>query len=208
MLFVLLLCVLAGAGGLSSDEAAPSRPSSPVAVKIRSPKYEYKVLVHSVKDIDFKNFQYHLFGQWVRLRSGSMKGTEPLLKGEELPIHIEVSLRHVRYFDFQEGEPRHALISLDFFSVGASSSDQGFILLFELINGHPVVRQQFEYDRQAPEAEDTFDAKLGLLTIKARAQDASPHCCPENLETDEFAWQGQEFRLRNRKIQKLPPSNN
>jgi hypothetical protein len=80
------------------------------------------------------------------------------------------------------------------------------VLLFEIVNSHPVIAQQFEYDLRAPAAGDAFDKEKKVLTIKARAEDGSSHCCPLNLETDEFKWQGQRFRLTHREISTLSKS--
>jgi len=202
----LVILLFAGTGGSLHSNGA-SRPGYPVAVKVTFPRHEYKEIVRSVKEIDFKNLGYRLFDTRIHLRNGSAKKNQRI-EGTEASEHIEVSLKRTWYFDFQDGLPRHALVSLDYFDAAGSSSYDGILLLFTIINGHPVVSQQFDYDRQAPGTGDTFNTKLGLLTIKARAEDDSAHCCPENLETDESAWQGQKFKLRNRKIQKLAQSNN
>ena len=203
-----LIYLLAVTFRLPSPHAIPtSMLGGRGAVNVAFPQYEYKSDVHSIREIDFKNFQYRLLGERVRLRNGLMNGDARRLEGENVRIHLEVTLKHVWYFDFHDDQPRHALISLNFFSVGASSSERGFLLLFEIINGHPVITQQFDYDRQAPGAGDNFNWKLGILTIKGRADDDSPHCCPENLETDAFRWRGQKFALRTRKITKLPLSS-
>jgi hypothetical protein len=163
-------------------------------------------VVHSIKEIDFKNLNYNFLGERIRLRNGSMRGTARPLKGEESPPRLEVTLKWVRYFDLQDGRPLHALISVEFFSVSGSSSDREFVLLFGIMDSHPVIEQQFDYDLQALGAGDAFDEKTGILTIKARAQDGSPHCCPQNLEADEFKWQGQRFTLMDRKIMSVSKS--
>jgi len=214
---LLLLCFLAGVSDRSSLDVVSSTPLEyPVAVKVTSPRNVYRDVAHSTKEIDFKNLTYHLLGERIRLHNGFMRGNAHPLEGEEYPPHIEVTLKRISYFDFQNGHPRSeerrvgkecvSTLSLDFFSVGASSSDIGLVLVFGIVDNHPVVMQQFEYDRQAPGAGDNFDEETGALTIKARARDDSPRCCPENLETDEFKWQGQAFRLIHRKILSLAKS--
>jgi hypothetical protein len=176
----------------------------PAAVTVTFPRYEYKLKERSLKSIDFKDLRYHLFGksllfnESIRLHNGS--GSEYRRKEG---IHTELSLKNIWYFGVQNDQPHYALVYLDFFSVGGSSSDYGFILLFTIENGHPVIIQQLDYDRQAPGTAVHFNVGRGELIIKARARDGSAHCCPESLETDEFRWTGRIFKLRNRTITKL-----
>jgi len=187
-------------------DSVSAETNYPVAVNTSSLKHKYSEIAGSINDIDFRNYRYSLGGETYVLQNGSSH-KDRRIKGTDARAHSDVSIRHLWYFDVEKERPRRALISIQLTTTAASSSDTGYMLLFEVVDSHPVITQQFEYDLHAPGTGETFDDKSRLLTIKARAQDGSPHCCPENLEIDEFKWMGHKFNLMHRDISKLSNVN-
>lgn len=196
-----LICALMTAAGLSFSQNSKAKLKFPIAVTVSFPHHEYTQIAASIKGVDFRNFDYRLDGERIRLRNGLMRASYSGGGG------TEIKLERVSYFDFHNGAPIHAVLTLDDFSFGGSSSDDGVLLVFGVIDRHLVLEQQLEYDRQSPRTGNAFDKKTGRLTISARASDDSAHCCPENVETDEFKWDGEKFKLMHRRIDALPPGS-
>lgn len=199
-------CFLLFVGWLFCCRNLSAQTNYPVAVNTTSLKQKYSEIARSIDEIDFRNYQYSLDGETYVLRNGSSH-KDQRIKGTDAKAYSDAAVRHIWYFEGEKEQGRYALISIRLTTTAASSSDRGYVLLFEVVDNHPVITQQFEYDLQAPGTGATFDDKSRLLTIKARAQDDSPHCCPENLETDEFKWTGGKFNLTHRGISKLANVN-
>lgn len=177
----------------------PRKEKLPPAVEVSFPKRQYTQTADSIRGIDFKNRSLHLSGEKVRLRNGFYQYSG-LVAGTDAFFRYAVQLEKVIYFGNQEGGPQMALVSLDFFEAAGSSTDQGIILVFSLIDKRLALLQELTYDRQAPGAGEIFHPRLKILTIKARASDGSAHCCPQYLETARFRWNRTRFELVNRKI--------
>jgi len=154
------------------------------AVSITFPAYQYAEHVQSLGDVDFRNFSYPSLydsGEPYQLHNGSYK--------DEAAGHLEVTLNHAWRFG------AYALVSLDVFSAGGSSSNYGLMYLFGLKAGRPVIQQQFVYDLQANGSGAWFNDKTRSLTIKARSSDDSPHCCARHLDIATYVFQGDNFEL-------------
>src|SRR5436309_2096500 len=129
MTALLAMCLLVPmAGSLSIGMNYETPPKYPVAVSVKYPHYKYKQIVHSIKGVDFKNFEYRLFGTCIHLHNGFSDKNECIHEADSMGV-FKVSLDQVWYFDIQRGQPQHALVSLDFFEAVGSSSDTGIILL-------------------------------------------------------------------------------
>lgn len=154
------------------------------AVSITLPGFEYDEPAQSLREVDFRNFSYPaLYESTERytLRNGSYR--------DEAAGHLEVTENHVWRF----GE--YALVSLDVFSAGGSSSNDGLLYLFGLKSGRPAILQRFVFDLQAPGSGVWFNEKVRSLTIKTRSSDDSPHCCPKYLDIAIYAWNENRFEL-------------
>lgn len=177
----LLLCFAVILPGSPSPQAeASSSLKYPAAVRVTSPNGQYRRRVRSLREVDFKNLSYSLSGEHFLLRNGSARG-EKVIEGTVATERFDIGLDCIWYFDFQDHQARRALISLWVVEAVGSSSNTGFILLFEIVNGHATITRQFAYDLQAPGTGAVFNPKTGLLRIKARANDGSAHCCPQTL---------------------------
>lgn len=201
---LLVLCVAVLFGTSPASQAAGSSSLKyPAAISVTAPMRQYGGSVRSLEDVDFKNRSYSLYGERFHLRNGSFQ-RDKVIEGTVGTERFDADLDRIWYFDFQDHQPRHALVSLQIEEAVGSSSNTGFLLLFEIVNGHLTITQQFAYELQAPGTGRVFNPKTGWLTIKARANDGSAHCCPQNLETAVFKWQGQNFKLIHRDITNLP----
>lgn len=190
--FCLLLPLLRG--------QVSSGPKYENAVGVSFPGHSYGPTYPSIKAVDFRNFSHRLYGDAVRLRKGKFsKNYRPE------PGITEVTLDKIVYFGASV-EKDHVLLVFDYFSAVGSSSDRGIVQVLTLRDGHPIVTQELDYDRQAPGTGESFDPKKLVLTITARASDQSAHCCPENIEKEIFEWDGSRFTLRRSIVSKLPAS--
>lgn len=158
------------------------------AVSVTFPNYKYDVAVASLKEFDFKNQKYPLLGSFRKLKNGEYKKDTWPKGGDE-----EIKLEKVQLFDDVYGKSTHALLEFDCFSAGASSSDEGVLLVISLRDNKPAIVQELEYDRQADTIGDKFDPKTGRLIVTARSDDGTPHCCPEHVDIVTFKWNGQSF---------------
>lgn len=202
---LLLFCLASLFGAhLTNQAAGSSFLKYPAAVEVTSPMRQYRESVRSLKEIDFKNLDYSLDGERFHLRNGAATGDKVIGGTAGATERFDIGLEHIWYFDFQDHQPRRVLVSLSLVQAAGSSSDTGYVLLFEIINSRLTITRQFAYDLQAPGTGSKFNPKTGLLTITARANDGSAHCCPQNLETAIFKWQGEDFKLIHRNVVKLP----
>ena len=177
--------------------AAGSGNSHP-AINISFPNYQYQETATSIRDVDFGNLKYHLLGEEVKLRKGRFKKARQI-RGTDAIERVEVSLGRVWYFDLRDGQPQRALVSVVFFSAVGSSSNTGILLVFALRDEHPTVTQQLDYDLQAPGTGESFERRLEILTVKARSDDGSAHCCPQHLDVASFKWEQDRFGLKSYK---------
>ena len=69
----------------------------------------------------------------------------------------------------------------------------GLLQVIEVENRRLVVNQQLTFDRQAPGTDADFDPKTATLTVRARSNDDSPHCCPKSIDVVTFRWDGKKF---------------
>ena len=76
-----------------------------------------------------------------------------------------------------------------------SCSEQGDLLVLELRSGRLFETHQITYDLQATGAGARFSSETGVLVVKARAEDGSPHCCAEHLDVATLKWDGTAFRV-------------
>jgi hypothetical protein len=112
----------------------------------------------------------------------------------EYPVgHDWVKLVRVKYFDFTNGQPRRALVMVDYETSAGSSSAFGILQVLELASEHPLVLQQIEYNAGGEGVGSSFDVKSGILKVKG--VDGWEHCCPSSLDVGTFKWNGSRFVL-------------
>ena len=179
------LTVLAALVVGSAIMSAHTRP----AVDIRYPNRTYEAAVSTVREIPFRNFRYFLNGTSYQLRNGKAAVRKHL-------FYIDVDLGNVWYFDVKDGQPQRALVSLGLTEAAGSSSSTGFLQVFKIEDGHPLVTQEFSYDLQARGAGESFDSTSLTLIIRARSDDDSAHCCAKNIDIAVFKWRDDKFVLQ------------
>ena len=118
-----------------------------------------------------------------------------------------MSVTAVRYFGRPHGASETALLSVAELSCGVSCSEAGDILIFRLWKGRLLETQQIGFDLQAPGAGVDFSSENGILTVKARHEDNSAHCCPDKLDVATFKWDGKTFRLQSLNVQPVKQSD-
>jgi hypothetical protein len=93
-------------------------------------------------------------------------------------------------------------VALNWLACGGSCSNDELLFVFAVENGHTVITQELDFDVQAAGAGTWFNAASGKLTIKARSDDGSAHCCPQHIDVVSFRWSGDKFELE--KSQTVP----
>lgn len=170
---------------------APKKSLGP-SVIVEFPAYVYGQNFTSLDKIDFENFRYRLDKNepLVRLRKGRYEHTEKDQGGNYLWYEREALERVWRI----PADRPSALVMLDSFSAGGSSSDDAVLQLFQLgTDGKLVLVQQLTFDRQADGTGVAFNTVTHELTITARSDDGSAHCCPEHVDVVKYRWGGGRF---------------
>jgi len=152
--------------------------------------------VDSIRKVDFKNFRYSVVeGEThssFRLRDGKFKRRFDV-GGEE------ISLDHVFYFRGNSAGPEWALVQLDWISAVGSSTGEGVLQVFKFEDKVLFMTQQLTYDLHARGTGMDFNPKSGTLTVRARTNDDSPHCCPRSLDIVTYRWDGKSFKQKSHK---------
>jgi hypothetical protein len=175
----LLLVVVAAAQN-------PSSPSSGPSVVVSFPNTLHRVQAEDICAVDFRNIQLKRDAMTARqLSKGKYdyRGTD----GFE-----SVSLDEVHCFDVQGGV-RYAVVESMWTTGHGSSNDDCVVQVFTLRSGHPLVVQQFDFDCHALSTGSTFHSKSKKLTIRARTDDDSPHCCAKTLDVLSYLWHNDKF---------------
>jgi hypothetical protein len=177
--FVLLVGVVAAAQQPSSSSTGPS-------VHVSFPNTLHKVRAEDICAVDFPNIRLERYaGRARQLNKGKYdyQGTD----GFE-----SVSLDDVHCLDVQGGV-RYAVVESTWTYGHGSSNNDCVIQLFTLRFGYPVVVQQFDFDCHALSTGSTFDSTSKKLTIRARTDDDSPHCCAKSLDVVTYVWRDDRF---------------
>lgn len=189
--FFLSLFVLAAA----AQSNIQSQTSS--AVAIVEPNYGYIQPINSLRQLDFKNFDFVIFdvnGQPTR--NISLENGEYHERGDQ--SGSDLTLGPVQYFGLGplsiKNEPTYALVTLREVDLGGGPADAAIVQVWKLEKRHLYIVQQFTFDQQAPGAGVSFDAKPARLIIRARTNDDSPVCCPRSLDVVSFRWDGRQFK--------------
>src|SRR5205823_6674288 len=120
----------------------------------------------------------------------------------------DIELNKVWFFRDPDTRFQKALVSLWITGAGGSSFNEGILLLIEIRDGRAVVTQELDYDLQAPNTGDSFDPSKLAIRIRARSNDGSTHCCPENVDLVTFKWKGGQFaQVSSRTIALKKPTN-
>lgn len=167
----------------------------------------YAQAADSVHSVDFKNLRLVVFDGNKETNYLLRDGKYSKARTNEDPFFEEVALESAYYFDYAAQKAGHALVVFDDSAASGSSTDDGIVQVFAIKRGHPVVLQQFRFDKQAPGTEVKFDAGKNILTITARSRDDSAHCCPENIDRAVYRWNGSTFELQNCRTIALPPGS-
>lgn len=186
---------------------APSPPRASSAVAMVEPDYGYSQPIDSLRQLDFRNFDFVIFdvnGQPAR--RVSLENGEYHERQEERGI--DLTLGAVEYFGIGrlsvKREPSYALLTLHEVDLGGSPADASIVQVMKMEKHHLYIVQQFSFDRQAPGAGVSFDEKTGRLVIRARTNDDSPACCPRSLEVVSFHWNGRQFTQESAQTLGLP----
>lgn len=149
----------------------------------------------SIRDVDFANMPLVLiYGPYERglyqLQGGQFALHYPTGGGES------VSLDRVSYFTSPPGKEERAMVSVTQLACGASCSENGRVIVFELRDGRLFETEDVTYDHQAPRAGVSFSPKTGVLVITGRFEDQSARCCPDAVVVVSFKWDGSAFRAQ------------
>ncbi len=142
----------------------------------------------TLKDVDFKNRTYTVDGMQLDIRAGHYKH-------EESVGYQEAKIDDTWFVSDAGSSPQFAVVSFWYVGCGASCTSLRYIQVFNLDNHQLELVQELGFDVEAKGAGVWFDANSRRLTIRARSNDDSPHCCAKSLDLAEFVWNGQAFTL-------------
>ncbi len=179
-----LSCFVLLVGGVAAAQQSPT--SSSPAVKVSFPNTLHKVQAEDICAVDFHNIRLIRGAKWaVQLNKGEYDHQDD--SGFE-----SVSLDDVHCLEGQ-GSLRYAVVESKWTYGGGSSNSDCVVQVFALRSGYPVVVQQFDFDCHALSTGSKFDRKSKKLTIRARTDDDSPHCCATSLDVVSYVWQDDNF---------------
>lgn len=145
---------------VGAQSNSPAHTSS--AIAIVEPNYGYTQPITSLRQVDFKNFDFVIFdldGQPAR--NVSLENGEYHERHEE--TGSDLTLGSVQYFGTSplsvKNEPGYALVTLRERDLGTSPTDASIVQVWKIEKHHIYVAQQFTFDQQAPGAGVLFDAK-------------------------------------------------
>ena len=182
--FALLVGVVASAQQPYSTSSGPS-------VVVSIPNTQHKVRADDICAVDFGNIRLERNAKWAAQLSKGKYDHQEKADGFQ-----SVSLDHVHCFDVQDGVPRYAVVESTWSYGYGSSNNDCVVQVFTLRSGYPVVVQQFDFDCHALSTGSTFDSKSRKLTIRARTDDDSPHCCARTLDVVSYVWHDNKFKRR------------
>ncbi len=181
-----------GGFALGQTSASRSLKINP-SVDVTAVDYDYPAPtgLRSVRDVDFKNLKVLVFGY-----DGKPDGTIPLRHGSAEWERNDASLGGVYFFKGLNGIAEHALVDVGWISVGGSSTNTSYLIVFEVRGGRLHVTQQISYDAHAQWwTLDKFYPESGTLIVLGRTSDDSPHCCPRSLDEVMFEWKQDRFEI-------------
>jgi hypothetical protein len=178
-LLVLLACTIAAA---QSALLSPSNPS----IEVSFPNTPYKIRAKNIYAVDFHNIRLHIDEKLaVQLRNGKYNHRDKDgFDSVDLDAHC---------VEGEGGSSRYAIVEWTWIYGYGSSNSECAVQVFALRSEHPVVVQQLYFDCHALTAGSMFDTESKKLTIGARTDDDSPHCCAKTLDVVSYVWAESKF---------------
>jgi hypothetical protein len=190
-----LLWLLAGVWACAKNP--PQDSDSAATVEVVNPNHVYRVTAKSLRQLDFRNFQFHVFDEdgestlVAKLRNGKYDSKEHDRKWKMGDGYDWLGLDWVRFV----GEnSEFAIVSFAWVTAGGSTSDYGVVQVFTLREGHPAVVQQILYNIRGCPTSANLSTRLLLLTI--RGVHGWEHCCPKTIDVVKFRWAGSSFKRK------------
>ena len=168
-------------------------------VEVLFPRYVYKQTMKSLRTVDFRNFQIHVFDARksiliAKLRNGKYESNWASAHGSDW-----LRLNSV---DFLGNHSEFGVVSLSWVTTGASASAFGLVQVFTLREGHPVVVQQILFNARGCGTSASIRKNVGGLTV--RGVHGWEHCCPNTLDVLTFSWTGSSFERKTQQSVSLP----
>jgi len=149
----------------------------------------------SIRDVDYRNLTLHVFGS-----KGKPPMRVPLKDGkwtqDKDQMHDEVGIEEIHYLPKQSEAPaEYALLIFSWFSVGGSSSKEGYAQVFRLSNRQLSVVQQLYWDEHFQTKQYyVFDKRTLTLTIRsAHYLPGDAHCCVSAMDVVTLHWNGRRL---------------
>ena len=185
--------LLQGIVAVAQQMPASAGPS----VKVSYPGTRFNVKVDDVCGMDFQNVRLKWNRGWeAHLRKGKYDHRD------KSGGFQSVSLDDVHCLDPDGGNKKHVLLESTWTEGQGSSNNECVVQVLTLQSGHPVAIQQLEFDCHALSTGSTFDSKSKKLTVRARTDDDSPHCCARTLDVVSFVWKDAWFERQD--FQRVP----
>jgi hypothetical protein len=157
------------------------------SVKVSFPNTLHSAKAENVCAVDFRNIRLVRNAHFAaRLRGGKYDHRES-------GGFKSVRLKSIDCMDDQDGVPRYAIVKSEWAYGGGSANDECVVQLFMLRSGNLVVTQQLEFDCSALTTGATLDTKSQKLTVRARSDEPSAHCCAKSLDVVTYLWHDNRF---------------
>ena len=189
-----LATVVAGVG-LCQTSAKPEPKFKP-SVDIVTVDYRYAqpTGLRSVRDVDFANLKVVVLDD-----HGKPFRTIPFNHGRAEWRDTwgnEADIGGIYFFEDRKHTGERALIEVGWLSVGGSSSQTDYVMVFETHAGNLYATQQISYDAHAQWwTLSKFYPESATLIVLGRTEDDSPHCCPKSLDEVMFNWNRDRFDI-------------
>lgn len=176
----------------------PLRPSdSAPTVDVVTLNHVYTVAIKSLRQLDFRNFQFHVFDEdgkpelTVKLRNGKYDSKE---HDPKWMMGDGYDWLRLDWVSLMGENSEFAIVSFSWVTAGGSTSDFGVVQVFNLREGHPVVIQQMLFNTRGCGTSADLNTRLLVLTVNG--VHGWEHCCPKTLEVIKFRWAGSSFRRK------------
>jgi hypothetical protein len=189
----LLGILLQGIVAIAQQMPASASPS----VTVSYPGTRFNVRARDVCGLDFQNIRLKWDRGWeVQLRKGQYDHRD------KSGGFQSVSLDDVHCLDADGRNKKHVLIESTWTEGQGSSNNECVVQVLTLQSGYPVVIQQLEFDCHALSTGSAFDSASKKLTVRARTDDDSPHCCARTLDVVSYVWKDARFKRQD--FQRIP----
>ena len=137
-------------------------------------------------DVDFYNFSFQIDDEVFSLKDGSYANRYDVIGFDSLSINA------IYTFKNDSDTIEYAIVDLRYLTVGGSSSLDGIVILFSIINSKLMSDYLIHY---IPEQSKFVDLNKHLVLYSYKLLPDDPTCCPSKIEIGTFKIMDKSFEL-------------